>query len=237
MNTLIVSFGSTYTESYQRVFGPLKESIEGRVYECITSRFVKRKLEQRGIAMDSLEEALVRIKCDGVTTIKVLAVFMIPGYEYLRTEAILEGNKGWLDYTMTPAFLERYEDQVKLIHLLEEHFNEPGHTLYLLAHGSEHPSGATISQLQLLSESMGYEHVYESIDGFPDAQFARKRLNKETPILLYPLLFVAGDHAHLDLLERKEELLREGYRVEAILQGMGEFPQVIDQLLGGLHDR
>ena len=226
--TLFVSFGTTHQDAYQAAISPLVQAIaektNGVVYEAITSRFVKRKLLERGVMIDSLEEALEKMKRDGVTQALVVSNFVMPAFEYERMIRLVEAYD--FEARFTPALLSRFEDQVKLVKIMEELHAEAGKALYLLGHGSEHPSGAILSQLQLIADDLGLNHIYHRIAGFPGEAAAMKRLQPDMPVVLVPLLYVAGDHGRNDTLKLAETLRQKGHLVKRVVVGLGEQPAI-----------
>ena len=46
-------------------------------------------------------------------------------------------------------------------------------------------------------------------------------------VTLVPLMFVAGDHANNDIaVEWKQRLEQEGFEVSALIEGLGEVPEI-----------
>lgn len=222
---LFVSFGSTHQDAYAAGIKPLLEELAETglpVYEAITSRFVKRKLEQQGVAIDSLEQALERLVADGVQEVLVVNNFVLPAFEYVRMKHKVYRYREQFTAQFTPALLERMADQDTLIEYMQTLYAEAGKTLYILGHGSEHPAGAILSQLQLLAEQKGYDQIYQSIDGFPDQAAAMSRLAAGKPVILVPLLFVAGDHGKNDTADLADVLRQAGHQVDRRVIGLGE---------------
>lgn len=68
-----------------------------------------------------------------------------------------------------------------------------------------------------------------TIEGYPtfDTMLAQLKTSKAKSVTLMPLMFVAGDHARNDIAgEWKEALEKEGYTVEARMEGLGQIPQI-----------
>lgn len=223
---LFVSFGTIHLDAYQAAIEPLVEDLKQQtglpVYQAITSRFVKRKLDERQVDIASLEQALEHLVQDGVKDVTVVNNFVMPAIEYQRMKHLVFPYRKHFKVRFTPAVLEHLSDQIRLVETLEELYAQPGQTLYLLGHGSRHPSGAILSQLQLLAEERGFDHIYQSIDGYPDAAVAMRRLAPGKPVVLVPLLYVAGTHGKHDLAELANTLHEAGHPVTSHVVGLGE---------------
>ena len=76
--------------------------------------------------------------------------------------------------------------------------------------------------------------IVGTVEGYPDFAAVLRRL-KERPAVkeveLRPLMTVAGDHAKNDLAGDEDDSWKNvleglGYRVNCVLTGLGEYPQV-----------
>ena len=55
----------------------------------------------------------------------------------------------------------------------------------------------------------------------------KPKVKKAKHVILYPLLYIAGNHATEDIEgEWKQELEKEGYKVSFIGEGIGELPEI-----------
>ncbi|MEG0301658.1 sirohydrochlorin cobaltochelatase, partial [Cetobacterium sp.] len=90
----------------------------------------------------------------------------------------------------------------------------------------------------------GYNKAYmATVEGYPTLHRATGFLkkNKAKEVTLMPFMFVAGDHAKNDMAGDEEDswkgiLEEEGFNVNIILKGIGEYPKVQDIYIDHLHD-
>lgn len=100
---VIASFGAMGDDSRERCLDALEadfraEFPEAVIVQAFTSTFIRTSLEKRGLHVDSLEEALLRLSEEDVTHVLVQPTYMTPGEEY---------EKKVLD--VVPAYTSRYE--------------------------------------------------------------------------------------------------------------------------------
>lgn len=125
-----------------------------------------------------------------------------------------------------------------------------GATLVYMGHGNEHWSTGIYAETQKKMRQM-YPEVATFIgvvEGSPALEdfIGHLKYTKSKNILLKPFMIVAGDHAKNDMAGPEEDswksiLVKEGYDVDAVLQGLGsndDFAQVfVDHIADAAKER
>ena len=100
---VLTSFGALDDGSRERCLDALEadfraEFPEAVIVQAFTSVFIRNALEKRGIHLDSLEDALLRLAKEDVTHVLVQPTYMTPGEEFEKK--VLE---------TVPKYASRYE--------------------------------------------------------------------------------------------------------------------------------
>ena len=100
----------------------------------------------------------------------------------------------------------------------------------LVGHGTPDPATASYAMFDYMLKAEGHtDYHVGTVEGYPTYTDALHLLKarKSRTVTLAPLMFVAGDHVRNDIAgEWKEQLEKEGYRVNLYLKGLGENPTV-----------
>jgi len=247
---VITSFGTSFDDSRTKNIGSLEAKVKKffpdyTVCQAFTSKIILKKLQERGIAVNSLESTLDNLKREGYSTVILQSAHLTPGEEYTnKVLAVAEQYKddfqtltvgrpimmfkGDLNQDLEPddfAILrEAIKQQIPPL--------QAGQEVVFMGHGSPHRHNPAYEILQeefdaaALPVTIG---VVEASD-YPNLSDVMARLQaKETveSVILMPLLLTAGDHAHRDMLgddldSWKSTLESAGYVVTAYLHGLGE---------------
>lgn len=119
-----------------------------------------------------------------------------------------------------------------------------------MGHGSSHIGNACYSCLQLVLQDKGYKNAYiANVEGYPDLENVIVKINEREKMLedpirevtLIPLMLVAGDHAKNDMAGEDEDsfksmLLKEGFKVNVHLHGLGELSSFQDIYIKHIED-
>ena len=235
---LVISFGTAYQETRAHTIDAIEQDLaasfpERRFYRAWTSSFIRRKLKDAGIAIDSAAEAMERMADDGITDVLIQPTHMLAGEEFDRLCSELSERKERFDLISLGApLLAEEEDAASLAKLLPEigpALNEKEMMVWM-GHGSSHKELPVYS---ILNEMTPAEHCVGTIEGTPDFAdvLALVRARKPEKVFLAPLMVVAGGHAVRDMAgdspsSWKSQLQKEGLTVECIFKGMGEYEQV-----------
>lgn len=236
---LMVHFGTTYDETRAKTIDAINEKAvkafpQLKVREAYTSRIVMKRLAQRGIRKDTPVDALLKLRSEGIKTVKVQPSYIIDGIEMDRLRQDVEQVRPFFDsiWVSTPL-LYSVEDAEKVCDILVNRHpadsKKREHVLFI-GHGTEGPATALYSQLDYMLRANGHSNYHvATIEGYPTQQTALAQIKamKGKKVTLVPLLFVAGDHANNDIsVEWKEAFEKEGLTVDVRLEGLGEVPEI-----------
>lgn len=186
---VLTSFGALDDGSRERCLDALEadfraEFPEAVIVQAFTSVFIRNALEKRGIHVDSLEDALLRLAEEDVTHVLVQPTYMTPGEEFekkvlevvsayaSRYEKLIVGG---------PAFAEASDYTQNLIALCRSIFVPRDAELVLLGHGSPHRHNPVYERLQAEIDAQQlpiHVGVLESTDT-PDFSMVLARLQQK----------------------------------------------------------
>ena len=236
---LMVHFGTTYDETRAKTIDAINEKAvkafpQLKVREAYTSRIVMKRLARRGIRKDTPVDALLKLRSEGIKTVKVQPSYIIDGIEMDRLRQDVEQVRPFFDsiWVSTPL-LYSVEDAEKVCDILVNRHpadsKKREHVLFI-GHGTEGPATALYSQLDYMLRANGHSNYHvATIEGYPTQATALAQIKamKGKKVTLVPLLFVAGDHANNDIsVEWKEAFEKEGLAVDVKLEGLGEVPEI-----------
>jgi len=183
-----------------------------------------------------VEEAMERLIADGVKEVVVQPTHVMSGYEY---DDIVEEVSKYADefdsLKIGVNLLNSDEDYARLVEVLTEEFKKyekKDTAIVFMGHGTEHESNATYAKLQ--EAFAGHENYFVgTVEAEPSlddvVQMAKDAGVKK--VVLAPLMIVAGDHANNDMAGDEEDSWKtvfeaEGFQVECVLQGLGQYEGV-----------
>ena len=255
---LMVHFGTSYDDTRAATIDAINAKIseafpELRFEEAYTSRMIIRILGKRGIVKRTPLDALLKLRGEGYTHIIVQSSNIIDGAEMeslrrdvaqvvqffkeVRIGAPLLSSV-WDNYAVAKIMAGKYAS--------EDSGKGPRQHFIFVGHGTYTPSTATYSQMDYIFKSMGHDNFHvATIEGFPSYDTALAQFEDEKKvkgITLVPFMFVAGDHAQNDIAgEWKDSLEKAGYKVDVVMEGLGEVPQIqeiyISHIKFSLHHR
>lgn len=238
---VIASFGAMGDDSRERCLDALEadfraEFPEAVIVQAFTSTFIRTSLEKRGLHVDSLEEALLRLSEEDVTHVLVQPTYMTPGEEYEKKvlDVVPAYTSRYEKLTVgEPAFFEEADYTRNLIALCRSIFVPRDAELVLLGHGAPHRHNPVYERLQAEIDAQQlpiHVGVLESTDT-PDFKMVLERLQKRQvrEVLLAPLLLTSGMHVARDMAGEgeaswKARLEKAGFSVTPIFEGLGESP-------------
>ena len=205
---LIIHFGTTHDDTrvltIDAINAKMKEAFPGiEVREAWTSRIILKKLKERGVERLNPTQALIQLHEQGYTHILIQSTNIIEGTEMKELRREVEGlSLNFKDIRVGNPLLYAPEDSATASYAMFDYM--------LKAEG--HP-----------------EYHVGTVEGYPEYEDALRLLKngKSKTLTLAPLMFVAGDHAKNDIAgEWKENLEKQGYKVNLYLKGLGENPTV-----------
>ena len=235
---LFVSFGSSYESARKNNIDKTvnivaKEYKDYDVFQAYTSNMIRRKLKNQGIDIDSVNEALTKIKDSGYTDVIIVSLHIIAGFEY---EKILKVTKDFNfdSCKLTTAMLNEERDYHDVALLLDSLYKDLEHPIVLMGHGSEHKNDISYDRLQEELDKIDSKKYYiGTVEGkitIEDIVLKLKNQGEES-VYLTPFMLVCGDHANNDMAGDEDDswkniLKNQNIVVYLILKGLGEYEEV-----------
>lgn len=235
---LIVSFGTTHLDALEKNICAVERDIqaaypETSCFRAFTSPTVRRRLKEKfGIEIDSVEEALQKIKASGFTHVTVQPTLLLPGEEYDRLRRDVLTAAGDLCISIGLPLLWEDGDIQAMARILKRAYPTEEDTILLaMGHGTSHAADSVYFRLRKAMTALGMELC--TVEGSIDFDGAIKNLLNQPrrKVHLVPLLLVAGDHSKNDMAgdepdSLKSRLTAAGFSVTCSLAGLGEIPEI-----------
>lgn len=243
---LCVSFGTTHDDIRARTMDVLEAEIAAArpdwlVRQAYTSGMVMRSLAQRGVQIDNVDQALRRLTDEGVADVQVLTTLLLPGLEY---EKLSRQIAAWQDrlprLTLAPPLLGVEADRPAIARAVVAAYPTSGReALLLMGHGTRLATDAIYLAMEQLLRQAGGPGIYlATVEGRVTLgeRLAELLADGYRSVLLAPFLFVAGEHARVDLAGEQPDSWRQqckaaGLATRWALTGLGELPQLRALLL------
>lgn len=240
---IVLSFGTSYEETLEKNIIALEERVKEEFsdylhFSAFTSPRVIKKLAERGIFKDNLEQTLEKIHNSSVTEVTILVTHLILGIEYESIENTVAQWQGKFEkLTVSKPLFSSQDDIRKISHILDHSVSVEKETAILLVgHGTSHDVNFIYEVIDILAKESGLEHFFVStLENYPSVStlIPKMRKNGYQKVHILPLLFVAGNHVHLDIISEDEEsvssiLKKDGFSVTYEIKGLGEYPEIQD---------
>ena len=225
----MASFGSADDSIREKIFGKLAAEISAHfptfeIRQAFTSRFMIKKLAARGILIDTLPEAIGKLRAEGFEKIFVLPTHLTAGEEFDNKIKICAAS----DVEIIAPILSEPVDKKIFATILDCYQKSDEEDLILIGHGSPHRHNPVYENLQRLANEKIHIGVIEDSDtpNFSDV-VRRLKNSRAEKILLVPLLLNGGVHVAEDIAGEKNSWLTKlsalGYKVRVICEGLGAF--------------
>lgn len=246
---LVVSFGTSYNESREKTIGAVEKKIaeaypdyeQRRAFtsQTIIDKIAKRDNEQ----IDNVAQAMQKLVDEKFNEVVVQPTHVMNGEEYDEMRAAIapfEDKIASIKYgkpLLTSS--DDYEKTINAIVAETPQISDSTTAVVFMGHGTAHYANATYSALAYRFKAMGYNNVVVgTVEGYPDFDRVKTELSELKPskVVLIPLMIVAGDHATNDMAgdeddSWKTQLKKEGYEVECVLKGLGEYTGIQDMFV------
>lgn len=237
---LCVSFGTSVPagrENITAVEDVLRRASQGWAFvSAFSSGVIRRILKGRGERVYSLGEALESLEEQGVSDVAIQPTHLLCGLEYEKLQREAEPWRGrFAALRMGRALLAETADVRTLAAALSQAYPaQPGETLVLFGHGTDHPSNLVYPALQTAFALAGRRDVaVGTVEGWPAFEEVLEQLESQEAraVHLVPLMLVAGDHALNDMAGEEADSWRSrltaaGFSVRCTTQGLGLLPAV-----------
>ena len=238
---LIVSFGTSYSNSRHVTIGAIEDAIreaypDYQVRRAFTAQIIIDKLKkEENIEIDNVKQALDRAVANGVKTLIVQPTHLMNGLEYNDLKKELDKYKDKFDkIALGEPLLTSDEDFKQVIAAITNDTKEylDGETaICFMGHGTEADSIKVYATLQEKLKAAGYNDYFvgtvEATPTVDDVIAQVKESGKYKRVILQPLMVVAGDHANNDMAGDEEgswatKFKAAGFEVKPVLRGLGQ---------------
>lgn len=244
---LVVSFGTSYTETREKTIKPCEELIASAFegydfYRAFTSNMIIRKIARvENIKINNPVEALDELAKAGYEEVVVQTLHLICGEEYCKLKEQVESYKNqFKKIRLGRPLLTQIEDYKAAIEAVKKQLPvlKEGESVVFMGHGTEHEAHSAYCALDYMFDQEDLPVYIGTVEGYPEIGEVIKRLRKAEvrKAYLMPFMLVAGDHATNDMAGDEEDswksiLESEGFEVECILRGLGENPYIRNRFL------
>lgn len=239
---LVVSFGTSFNNTREKTIDVIESDLrrafpDREFYRAWTSKIITNKLKERdGCCIDMPQEALERMKKDGVTDVLVQPTFIIPGLENDYLTEKVKAHEEDFDLIATGApLLNSSEDINEVANIISDAFSDlEEEALVLMGHGVFNDRNSIYLDLENAINDLGRVRAFVgTVEAEPDLGCVMKKVKASglKKVMLTPLLIVSGDHANNDMAGESDDswasaFRREGFEVRCLLKGLGEYEEI-----------
>lgn len=250
---LVVSFGTSVNETRALTIDVIEQDIreacpDRRIYRAWTSRIIRERLLKRDhVKIDSVTEAMIRMKEDGIRDVIVQPTHVLNGIENEQMKAdAMEFSKDFQSIRFGNPLLTTDEDSDAVIRAVLAEFPDlsPRDMLVLMGHGTTHYANSIYAALDYRFKDQGHMNIFlGTVEAYPAIDTLLRIAAQKNPerIILAPFLIVAGDHARNDMSGTEKTSWRSrfeaaGFTVECVLRGLGQYPDIRRLLIRHIAD-
>lgn len=246
---LVVSFGTSYNDNRDLSIGGVEKALQKaypdyQVRRAFTSQIIIDKLKKRdGIEIDNVTQAMDRLVKDGIKEVVIQPTHVMSGFEYDDVVAEVTPYKDKFDsFKIGKTLLTTdadYDEVISIITKETKKYDVDGTAIVFMGHGTEHEANATYAKLQQRMTAAGHKNYFiGTVEATPSLEdmVALVKASGATKVVLLPLMIVAGDHANNDMAGAdadswKSTFEAQGYQVECILTGLGQYDGIQQMLV------
>ncbi len=240
---LVVSFGTSVNETRRLTIDAIESAVgsafpDCAVYRAWTSRIICAKLLKRDhIKIDSVKEAMIRMKQDGIRDVIIQPTHVINGLENEQmVKDALEFSEEFSSVRFGTPLLTDDFDHEDIIKAVTEEFSDLSEEdmLVLMGHGTTHYANSVYAALDYRFKDRGYLNIFlGTVEAYPaiDTLLRIAAQRKPRTVILAPFMIVAGDHAQNDMSGDTGDSWRSrfeaaGFQVRCVMKGLGQYPAV-----------
>ena len=239
---LVISFGTSHRDTRVRTIEAIEEDLKrefpDRVfYRAWTSSFLRKKVQQEGYGVCSVQQALETICNDGISDLLVQPTHMLCGKEYVDARReILAFQDRFSRLAVGRPLMEDGQDVRIFADTLESLIpvSAEQEVVAWMGHGSPQSEMNVYDLLNRQFLKDGHPEIcVGTVEWEPGITPVLEQIRRRAPrrVILSPMLVVAGDHAKNDMAgddpdSWKNQIAAEHTEVECLGKGLGEYPAV-----------
>lgn len=237
---LAVSFGTSHHDTRKVTIDAIENDLKAAfpdypLYRAWTSKMIIKKLQNRDrIHIDTVKEAMERMRADGITDVLIQPTHVIKGIENdLMKEDALSYRNDFHSITFGDPLLTSEQDSLRVVRAVAEQFSylKEHEALVLMGHGTTHFSNAVYAALDYTFKEKGYKNIFlGTVEAYPGIDNLLQMIGDFQPskVVLAPFMIVAGDHAKNDMAGDDPDswysrFCAAGYQTETVVRGLGEY--------------
>lgn len=244
---LAVSFGTTYPDTRAQTIDATVAMIQAafpevNVEQAYTSNIVRQRIAKtEGLMIPAPADALRSLALQGYQDVIVMSLHLLPGVEYELLQQSVAANKSrFTRLTLTPPLLTSYEDFVNLVHFMQAlSLGNQVEGILWMGHGSKYFAFTSYACLDHML--LGTPSYVAAVESYPKIEPTVSRMVQAglKRVYLHPLMLVAGNHAHHDMVAAdphswQSQLGRAGIEAIPVMKGLGAYPEVQKMFLSKL---
>lgn len=240
---LAVSFGTSHNDTREVTIDAIEKDMQAAfpeypLYRAWTSKMIINKVNKRdNVHIDTVKEAMERMRADGITDVLVQPTHVINGIENdIMKEEALSYREDFHSISFGDPLLTSEQDNREVIVAVAEEFShlKEDEVLVLMGHGTTHYANSIYAALDYTFKDRGHKNIFlGTVEAYPSMDSIMKLVKEYAPskVVLAPFMIVAGDHAKNDMAGDDPEswysqFKEAGYEVEAVIKGLGEYPGI-----------
>ncbi len=240
---LAVSFGTSHNDTRKITIDAIEKDMQDAfpaysLYRAWTSKMIIKKVNSRdGVHIYTVKEAMEQMLQDGITDVLIQPTHVINGIENdLMKEDALAFQEQFHSISFGDPLLTSEQDNLAVIDAITSEFKDltKDEVLVLMGHGTTHYANAIYAALDYTFKDKGYQNIFlGTVEAYPTMESLLKMVHAYQPkkVVLAPFMIVAGDHAKNDMASNEpdswySQFKAEGYNVEPVLKGLGEYPGI-----------
>ena len=240
---LAVSFGTSHNDTRKITIDAIEKDMQDAfpaysLYRAWTSKMIIKKVNSRdNVHICTVKEAMEQMLQDGITDVLIQPTHVINGIENdLMKEDALVFQEQFHSISFGDPLLTSEQDNLAVIDAITSEFKnlKKDEVLVLMGHGTTHYANAIYAALDYTFKDKGYQNIFlGTVEAYPTMESLLKMVHAYQPkkVVLAPFMIVAGDHAKNDMASNEpdswySQFKAEGYDVEPVLKGLGEYPGI-----------
>lgn len=240
---LAVSFGTSHNDTREVTIDAIEKDMQAAfpeypLYRAWTSKMIINKVNKRdNVHIDTVKEAMERMRADGITDVLVQPTHVINGIENdIMKEEALSYREDFHSISFGDPLLTSEQDNREVIEAVAVEFShlKEDEVLVLMGHGTTHYANSVYAALDYTFKDKGHKNIFlGTVEAYPSMESIMKLVKEYDPskVVLAPFMIVAGDHAKNDMAGDDPEswysqFKNAGYEVEAVIKGLGEYPGI-----------
>ncbi len=248
---LAVSFGTSHTDTRKLTIDAIEQDMRAAfpdypLYRAWTSKMIIKKVKERDqFSICTVREAMEQMLQDQITDVLIQPTHVINGIENdLMKEDALAYRDAFHSISFGDPLLTSEEDNLAVVKAVAEEFSHlsKDEILVLMGHGTTHFANAIYAALDYTFKDQGFSNIFlGTVEAYPSMKSLMKMVKACQPskVFLAPFMIVAGDHAKHDMAGDDpkswySQFKAEGYEVEPIIKGLGEYPAIRKLLVNHL---